>query len=453
MSDDDTKSDTSWAKIGYMDVSRDDDVRSNLSWDLPCSELSVGFPSACAQSNDAGDSVAGDSSWEILSDRNSGSWFDADMNTSFTSFEEALPLMSNTDCDVCSADNPCSRHTGTLFVDIIRGGCCGCALNVLRTCPEPSEFAAQFDSSGDSALSWAVYKSTSEDIKWLELVCQILASSPSDISRRSTSKFLPLHDAGWGGASSEVATVLCAALPTALFDVVQGQTPHQLGHYHSVLKKQRFAWTTPEVMMQDALELRNVKDWLQKLISIRWSNISQVASMCEGQIMNCFDVPFPIAKLVASFFKRKPRYSPYATCLASIPEHIGSNLVHPSRHNPPRRLHPPRGRALRARLPCLPIDEDEVSHLQELVSKSQGRCAGIERSRGRRCSFKKSMKIMDGQGSVHFILLHSVRTLPKEFRKVRQPKWPSKARVRRERDSDRQGKMHENSVFTDEFHW
>jgi hypothetical protein len=330
-----------------------------------------------------------------------------------------------------------------LFIDIVRSGYCRCAVNLLRTSAEPLKLAMQRDGSDDTVLSWAAYKANNTDVSWIELVCQLLILCPSDIRKRSTNGFLPLHDAGWGCAPSEIATLLCSAFPGALDDKVNHETPHQVCRYHACLKRSCFTWRPSERMLEDAMDLRSDVHWLQTIASLRLSQFPELHTMSIEQMKHRFGVPQSIAQLVASFFQIKPGCLPYRFKLASIPEDLTVGLLAVQRRSNQgvyiSRKQPPRGRTLRGVPEVSPIDE--VDHVREVRAKNEGHYAGVRRVRRGRCPFKQSLCVRDGSGRMHHIELHCVRTMPKHLRRLaKQAKWPSKAGVRRDRARERDDK-------------
>merc|ERR1712183_204283 len=154
-----------------------------------------------------------------------------------------------------------------------------------------------------------------------------------------------------------------------------------------------------------------------------------------------------LAKLVVSFFVKKPRYSLYAESLSSISEDT-SKTVHLAANPPPRRA-----RSLQHAQPhSMPLFVDElepealhllndvVEHIREPQVKERGRCAGLSRVRRSRCSFMEFMTLVDEAGAVHSLGFHSVRRMPRDLQRQAHSKWPSKVTLQRQRALERRDK-------------
>jgi hypothetical protein len=280
-----------------------------------------------------------------------------------------------------------------------------------------------------------------------------MALCPANIQRRSSNGFFLLHEAAFGNAPLAVATILCAAFPHALYDRKPGQTPHEMKRYHHAklgLQPRHYYhdWSTPEEMLQDAMDIRQQDGWLQSLASIQ---LTQTPDLSAKLLRADWDedaaslgMPLTIRRHLFTFCTFCLEDS-HETGLHSIPENC-SITPQKSRIRSRRRWRP---HTPMQPLDLEPVKIDNVAFTREEVAKNEGRHAGMHRSRNYRCDLARFIDVRDGQGKSHHLVLHAVRQLPKGLSNNKiDPKWPSKAPWRRERAKDRCSKM-----FEWRFHW
>jgi len=328
------------------------------------------------------------------------------------------------------------------FIGLVSSRNWNAALSLLLAAPDPVELAKQRDSYGDSALSWAVYKSTRGSTACLSLICRLLLLSPSDVWHRSKNhRFLPLHEAAWGKASSAIATLLCAAYLPALQDSAPGQTPHQVGCYYSS-RHSPFSWPSQDMMHANAEKIQAESEWLQSLAALQLPPGDQIRSLSWQEFQATYGMCQPLGELLADFFDQPQAAVP----LPSIREQ-SDGVVHRRRGGRAAPTHgrqrPPRGRVLRCASESESLDEVDCFH--EPCAKQGGLCAGAERSRHSRCTFTHLMVVADGAGIVHRLALHAVHgDVGSKGHKTE--KWPSKKSSRRDRTWEREEKTYNRQI-------
>jgi len=414
----DTRSDSSWLLASC-------DTRSDSSWLLQGAADSQGH----IQHDE--DDVHSNASWDLMLDK------------------EHSRVMPN-ECSIMPQELRVIKKSARLAVvdesvpltEWIRTGHPGVALHLLRKSPNPTELAAQLDSCGDTPLSWAVYKAKRDDIAWLDLTCELLVLSKAAVQKKSSMKFLPMHDAAWGNAPAGIATVLCAVLPQGVDVSVRSQTPHQVGNYHHTTSRSMFSWPARDSMVQAAEALRNCQiQWLETIAALQLSSLDQeqLRSMSLTDLQISLRVQPPIAELVCCFLTPPRMSAPqWAPVLHSIPE---SKMPKQRRNN--NKLS--RSLCMRvyslqhssSRMPALPQLKCDEHHVREAGSKESGHYAGLRCARNSRCSFRENMIIADNMGGKYHVSLHASRTMPKAFQRVKEPKWPSKVSFKKERKGDR----------------
>lgn len=441
---DDAHSESSWAVLNHVHSSAslcgvcDCDTKSDdFSWDALCYEPSSKTGSWHVAQSDA--------SWEIFSDLQSLDGFDE--SSHFLGFEDCRPVPEVG--TKCTWKKCCSLHVGTPFIELLRAGQFSCALSLLQTSPEPKLLAEQCDSSGDTALSWAVYKSSCRAIVAFEVVCQLLLLCPSKVKQRGSNTFLPLHDAAWGGAPSAIATLLCAAFPGALHDRAQRQSPHEVFWYHHSNSKCHCAWHSVDKMLLDALEIPNgyssIDECLQSICSLRLSSVPEMHKMSAAEIQSGLNVSLPLANLFFDLLRATSSYAPF---MASISEEILEGCVLTKRKRREtwhwclsRRQRPPRGHIVPRPQPKFATDE--IEYLREPSIKAGSK--GVQR---RRRAFKELANIMDGAGIVHQLSHDCMRRMPKKLRpRNDQQNWPSKKKLHCERAFERNEKSFNRGNF------
>lgn len=418
--DDDSRSDSSWLLANC-------DARSDSSW------LCAGGP-VIQQHGD--DDMHSNASWNLV--------LDGDHSTTLQNqcrmMLEGLRIKSKPECFS-------DLDRSTPLTELIRAGRPQVALHLLRKSPDPSQLASQLDSSGDTPLSWTVYKAKRDNIAWLELTCELLILAPSHVQKQNTMRFLPLHDAAWGNAPAAIATALCAIFPRGVDVCAHGLTPHQLGHYQHTSRRGMFSWPAPNNMLQVASALSSEGEWMETIAALRPSSLDQdvLKSMSAIDLQSNLGIQPAIAELIACFFAPPRIRTPeWALAMPSIPER--RCVRSQARPVAQTRL---RTRSGFYRLPCpspaasthaRPELACDDHHMSEPWSKDSGYHAGLRRARNSRCSFQELMVINDGLGGIHHVSLHAVRGMPKVSWKVKELKYASKKSLKRERQSDRSEK-------------
>lgn len=439
--DADVQSDCSWQCVGSRDggdtSSCAEDAQSDASWNVVV-ERQLGVFS-CRGEDDSMHDGRSDASWDVLERQ------DSILVREDTIAEPCVSILSrlgNASIDgesTCSDTCACFPHFGKSFMDLVMSAQWNCALSILCTSTEPESLANMRDTCGDSALSWAVYKSkTNRSAACLELVCLLLTLCPSLVKTRSKNGFLPLHDAAWGNAPPAIGTLLCAAFPAAVHEVAQGETPHQVGEYHhkkfSVQAFSRyrvntqvdFSWSTPENMLYESREMLAEPNWLQSLTQalaqLRRVSLSELASVSALSWHRHFAMPYACARILEGYFKFNLEPARILhTQLPSIPEHK------PRRRRKCAMIQRKRASTVVPSKPLELCESYPVDHLREACPKNYRRSAGMNCTRNTRCSFTELMTVADGAGVVYHLKLQTSRTMPRDLqRPAGTTKWPSK---------------------------
>eukprot|EP00929_Paragymnodinium_shiwhaense_P114140 TRINITY_DN82468_c0_g1_i1.p1 TRINITY_DN82468_c0_g1~~TRINITY_DN82468_c0_g1_i1.p1 ORF type:complete len:460 (-),score=78.45 TRINITY_DN82468_c0_g1_i1:244-1623(-) len=442
--DDDVRSQASWAVLSdangrVMELDSWDDARSDVSLD-------------CGQS---------DASWDMLSVR-SATQFSLPGSVRF--FDAAAPTEA-------TAESVAKDQAQLLKLAYKQNWTS--ALNLLRTCGAPDLVAAACDSDGDSVLSWIAYKAGkgASRPELLELLCAVLALSPSHASKRSKrTKFLPLHDAAWGGAKPAVAYLICMAHPHALFDRASKESPHEVFEYYH--RRSTGSWPSAE-SMQDACgrfsssvswrtvfeavgfpeqpTFETATDRVRRLLGDLLSSV--LDDFLHGSLHGgLFSIPeqHGIQDTEGACQRTRPlRYYYNESSTANLSTGLSGPLpCHPIYTPPVWRKHGarlkklvPRGRCL-APVETLPLDE--VEFLREACARGEvRRSAGRDKARNTRCGFSATMAIEVGSGVRHHLKLHVARTLWPSFQiGPGCAKWPSKMANQRERQECRRLKVY-----------
>jgi len=333
------------------------------------------------------------------------------------------------------------------------------ASHMLRSTSHPHQLAQERDSSGDSILAWAAYKATSVTGCY-DFIRLMLDLVPKDAHfRNPSSGFLPLHDAAWGNARTEVAVLLCAAFPASTRLRAQGETPYQIGLYHH---QQKFAWPPVEELVEKAQHLRSSFQQLSTLAAVRRpldGSLPTTQATMRDALCNVLGRSLRTNLLVCDFLgefsaptlalKKKMREAGSVE-VADVALESGvrqAKSCSVARPTPRRRgvrsgcirRRWPRG-SLRA--PIVTCGVDEVVHHREATIKERGRCAGAKQVRHRRCGFDEAEEIQVGESRKLFRLeRHVVRPVVKEVqRSQKEARWPDKVIWRLDRLRDRADK-------------
>lgn len=325
------------------------------------------------------------------------------------------------------------------FIELLSSSQFSCALSLLRSSPQPASLAEECDASGDTALSWAVYKSRLDPVPAFQVICQLLLLRPSQVKQRATNTFLPLHDAAWGGAPSAIATLLTAAFPGALHDRAQRQSPHEVFWYHHT--KHPRGWVPADNMLQAALGIRSNGDWLQTLSALHLNSMSELRLMSAAEIQSCLNISQALADLVVELF-RAPSTPLHGAGMPSIPEDRPryQNTRRSGLQSPTRRQRPSRGRVIPGS--CAKLPSDETEYLREPSIKT-----GMYAVKRKQRTFRELFSIMDGSGTIHYLSQHEMRRMPKKVRSQKEQKFPSKTKLCRERAFDRDEKASKCGQF------
>lgn len=414
--DDDACSDSSWLLASC-------DAQSDSSWLFAGGSEIQGRPQHCE------DDLHSNTSWENVLERELSTVVQGEGRT----IPEWLRVRSN-------PERFSDLDSSTPLIQLICAGHVEAALHLLRSSPEPLQLAAKVDSCGDTALTWTVYKANRSNIAWLELTCELLMISPRDAQKQNSMGFLPLHDAAWGNSPAAIATLLCAVFPHGVDVCARGQTPHQVGGYHHTNRRCMFPWPARDEMLQDALALSCESTWLETIAALRLSNLDQAVMqfMSVIDLQSILGVQRPTAELIACFLAPPRKQAPeWGVNLPSIPER--SILRAPLGVRQRRRFLGLRRSACISPATCtntLP----ELTCDEHHVSEDSGFYAGLRRARNSRCSFRDVMVIAVDMGDRHHVSFHVARTMPRILQKVKQQKWPSKARLQQERKRARADK-------------
>jgi len=276
----------------------------------------------------------------------------------------------------------------------------------------------------------------------------LISAYPEALHSRSRNRFLPLHEAAWGQAPAEIATVICAASPEALTDrggLPGGQTPHELGLYYQ-RRGNRFSWPEPEQMLQRAGSLQAVGNWLEQLIALR------LPSRPGPQLLWILEeLPYGLATLLQGFA------TPQQQTLTGLPS-ILEEVVKTRRPNGMGRtgkslpgnvfLH----RCRRPRHLCATAGPrlalQEVEYISEDHAKQRGFYAGMSSARHRHYVSSEVSLVTDGKGMLHRLPVRRVRRLQQAAQHSRhEPKWPSDVQWRRDLTWERLNKSFERGVF------
>mmetsp|Transcript_18401 Transcript_18401/g.50502 ORF Transcript_18401/g.50502 Transcript_18401/m.50502 type:complete len:415 (+) Transcript_18401:97-1341(+) len=311
------------------------------------------------------------------------------------------------------------------FADIVRTNS-PVAFAMLKLHSNPAALVRDLDSFGDSALSWAVYKS-GRNAAAAKIAQHILQRFPAEARiHNHRTGFYALHDAAWGHAPFQLAALLCAVYPAAAFATSKhGETPDDLGRYYH----RSFSWTSPAKLVEYGRALRV---WAGQVAVIR-----RVAKTSLG-------LPESATTNILLLLAEPPSLEEAQQSEASPPNagtsrtRGGDEPAIPSA-SPLCEL----GRRPRLGRPALALrsgwdgcDGGELARDCSVWAHSLGgRFAGGKFVRHRRCGFAQRLVVhVSPTGAAHHVKAHVVFAVHPELqRPTREPKWPSKMVWRRER--------------------
>lgn len=447
----DARSDASWLAV--------DDARSDASWDYVATQAD-----GCSEA-----------SWDVLSHAAATPCH----TPRCVSIKPVLAfrLPGGTVCE--------EQPSLSSLLDLIRLCSWERALRCLRTAPHPEALASERDSDGDSALSWAVYKAKGGNTSCLMLICDLLHLAPSMAKSRDKCKFLPLHAAAWGCARPEVATLLSAAFPAAIYDKGPGMTPYEMGEYYHRSSLRRtssrnvFSWFAPKDMLRSAAEIADGAGggWPSALAGLQLPPAHELRSMSAADIQQAFDLPCRLAALLSGFVcdsasAPAARLCAITECGSTLfdqctsvkqPEPLAMPLKLKLQAREPTR--PRRAPRQRRRWPCRRyVDEGADSDLdgapmsraaaegvdvvRELKAKDEGRYAGLSRVRNTRCACRQQSIVQDGAGGLHRLEFHAAFKMSRSAQRAAgEPKWQPKKRWQKERAMDRAAKAEHLNLY------
>jgi hypothetical protein len=297
-------------------------------------------------------------------------------------------------------------------------------------------------------LAWAAY-GAGDSREAADLVRSILKVSPGDAAVVCPGTgFVPLHDAAWGNAASEVAVTLCLFYPEAVFARGRsGETPHTVGRS----MHRRFSWPRPAELLAAAANLlrrrgeeelgvptRTAERIERCVAAVGGRQHSDDRDDCALQLLDD-DAVAPLRRLGTAWYDDSETQPAAQLQRRRRRRHAAAATTTMLALRRQRRRRAAAGAASVAEwLLGAPLGTD-VLHLCEAQAKSGGRLAGASEVRHSRCGFTEQVVVAVGdRGCTHRLRLHRVRTINESVQRGHTvARWPSKAPMRRERALER----------------